>query len=101
MPAALTFPTLVSSQDSKKYRVELDDNTMSEELEGGYTVTRARTTRRARRTWNIGYTEITDADKIALENFFGQVLNAVIFNWTNTENNVVYQARFVGKLAFE
>lgn len=97
MPA---FPTLSVDHDSSKYSVELDDNTMSQDLEGGYTATRKRTTRKPRRTWTIGYTHITDADKNALVAFYEQNVSAVIFTWLNIEDGQTYNVRFVGKMKF-
>lgn len=96
------FPTLTSNMDSSKYSIELDDNTMSEELEGGYTVTRARTTRRIRKTFKIGYTYITDADKALLEaHFSATAVGALIFSWVNTEDGLTYLVRIKGKVGFK
>jgi hypothetical protein len=97
------YPTLPSDADpdSSKYAVELEDNTVSYDMEGGYTVTRARTTRRKRKTWSIGYTYIDDADRAAIEAHWQAMSgNAVIFEWTNPEDSVLYLVRFKGPLEF-
>lgn len=99
--SAPIFPTLSDGMDSSKYSEELEDNTISEQMEGGYTVTRARTTRRARKTFNVGYTHITDGDKALLEVFWDVTSGgARIFLWTNSADSVEYQVRFKGKLKF-
>lgn len=97
-----TFPTLSDNMDSSKYSIELEDNTMSDALEGGYTVTRARTTRRLRLTFKGGYTNITDTDKGLLMAFLNTTsVGALIFNWTNTEDGITYMVRFKGVPAFK
>jgi phage-related protein len=103
MPAPI-FPTLPSGSlpDSSKFEIELEDNTVSEELEGGYTITRARTTRRGRRIYKVGFTFITEADRAALEQFWETTSgNALIFVWTNPQDNVQQNVRFKGTLSFK
>ena len=58
------FPTLPSGSklDSSKFEVTYGDTTMRQEIEGGYTFTRPRTTRRRRKMFRCGYTDITEAD---------------------------------------
>lgn len=98
-----TFPALPSGAiaDSSKFGITLEDNTLRQEIEGGYVVTRARTTRKSRRVFSVGYTCIAEQDRAALEAFWQTVSgNAVIFLWTSPQDELVYSVRFKGKLKF-
>lgn len=66
------FPiaSLVGKEDSSKFGFEQEDVGIRSEMEGGWVVTRARHTRRPRRTWTTGFTDISDADKALLEAFY-------------------------------
>jgi hypothetical protein len=100
----LTFPTLPSGQtlDSKKFAVELVDNTLRKDMDGGYTITRPRTTRVSRRTFTCGYTSIPETDKAVLDAFFTSVLgNAQIFLWISPQDAQTYSVRFKGNLKFQ
>lgn len=99
---APTFPTLPSGAlpDSSKFEFTLEDNTMAEELEGGYTATRARTTRRARRSYKVVYTFLPDADRVAIEDFWKSVTGGIIFIWTNPQSGAAEDVRFKGKPTF-
>lgn len=93
---------MFNDMDSSKYSIELEDNTMSEEMEGGYTITRSRTTRRIRKTWKGAFTFIPDSDKLLMEAFWTTTSGkALIFLWTNAEDGVQYQVRFKDKLVFK
>jgi hypothetical protein len=98
-----TFPVLPSGAlpDSAKFSYELEDNTISYEMEGAYTVTRPRSTRAKRKLFNIGYTYINDADKDAIEAHYEAMRGGgVIFEWDNPEDEVTYLVRFKGKLTW-
>ena len=100
---ALTYPTLPSATkpDSSKYSMSIEDTAISDETEGGYTITRPRHTRKPRRSWVIGYSFIGAADKAAIEAFYDTCLGASrIFNWTDPESLTLYQVRFKGNLQF-
>lgn len=98
------FPTLPSgkSQDSSKYAVSKKDPAMRAEIEGGYVVTRARTTRKPTRLFKTGFTNITSADKQVLDDFYDTVRGgSVIFTWTDPESLVSYSVRFKGEFGFK
>lgn len=96
------FPTLAKGQDSKHYGVELEDPAMRTQMEGGYVVSRAKHTRRPRRTFKTGFTGIGAADYATLQNFWDTVRGgSVIFDWTDPITNVVWQVRFAEKLVFK
>lgn len=99
------FPTLIlarGGQDSSQYRVKSENPAMTTEMEGGYVVSRARHTRRPRKTFATGYKQITDADRKTLMAFYESVGGgSVIFDWTDPIDKIVYQVRFVGELDFQ
>lgn len=96
------FPTLSRSQDSKNLSIELEDKALKTEMEGGYVVTRAKHTRKPRRKFTSGFSQLTDADKATLENFWDAVGGgSVIFDWTEPSSNTVYKVRFAAPLAFK
>jgi hypothetical protein len=66
------FPivSLATKEDSAKYGFEQEDNAVKPQMEGGYVLSRPRFTRRPRRTWKTGFTDITNADKLLLEAFY-------------------------------
>lgn len=97
------FPTLPSGNklDSKKFDYELEDPSMTTEMEGGYVVSRARHTRTPRKTWRCGFTYIDNADRAVVENFWNQVRGrSVVFVWMNPQDNVEYRVRFKEKMSF-
>lgn len=101
------FPTLTSGQDSKLYTMTPEDPAIISEMEGGYVVSRPRHTRKPRRTFTTGYTEIREADKVLLENFYDTVRGgSLIFDWTDPQSVMnggtakTYQVRFQGEVKF-
>lgn len=83
MTITKTFPLNSARIDDSKYQEERLDPAMRATTEGGYVVTRPRYTRRPRRVWKIGFTNISDADKAALETFWNSVRGgSEAFNWT-------------------
>lgn len=68
------FPiaSLVGKEDASKYGFEMEDVTKRSDMEGGYVMSRPRTTRPPRRTWSSGFTDISNEDKLLLEAFYVQ-----------------------------
>jgi hypothetical protein len=96
-----TFPVLSKRQDSSKYGVEFEDPAKRSEMEGGYTFTRPMHTRAPRKTFKVGYTMLTATDKLALEAFWTTVRGgSLAFDWTNQQDNLIYNVRFKEKLSF-
>lgn len=90
------FPTLSDGSDSSLFQVTLEDVALRTKMEGGYVMSRPRHTRQPRRTFNVGYSYITNADRVLLTSFFDQVKGgSVIFDWTSPEDGGTYQVRFV------
>lgn len=96
------FPALPSGRnmDSQKYAFSRADAGMRAEIEGGYVITRARFTRRPPLIFKIGFTNITEADKDALDTFTGDVGTFRSFNWTNIANGIEYRVRLKGMPEF-
>lgn len=92
----MDFPTFQAGLfDSKSYSIEREDPAMRQAVDGGYDITRARHTRRPRRTYVAVYRNLNQADKTAIEDFWDDVGGgSAIFNWTNPENGTTYQVRF-------
>lgn len=101
--ATPVFPTLPSGAvlDSSKFGVTLEGNTLRQEIEGGYAITRPRTTRKSRKVFAAGYTCITEEDRSVLVSFCDSVgVDAVIFLWTNPQDLIQYAVRFKGAIKF-
>jgi len=98
------FPTLAltnGGQDSTKFGIKTEDVAIKSELEGGYVASRARHTRKPRKTFSTGFKAISDADRKTLEAFYERVGGAsVIFDWTDPVDGKVWQVRFEGEFSF-
>jgi phage-related protein len=90
----LTFP-FADLQDSSKYGVSQENQALASPMEGGYVVTRPRHTRKPRKTYQSGFTNLTEDQKNTLQDFFDSVFGgSVIFNWTNPTDDTVKAVRF-------
>lgn len=95
----LIFPTLTKIPDSKKFSEHQEDATIRQKMEGGYVYTRPKFTRAPRRTFRIGFTEIPQADKEVLDQFWRDVRGgADIFKWTHPITAEVIRVRFMSKI---
>ncbi|MCY1200492.1 hypothetical protein D9M72_119220 [compost metagenome] len=95
--APLLFPALPSGKsfDSSKFSITPNDPGMRHEMEGGYAVTRARFTRKPTRVFNCSLTNITQADKNALETFWDTTRGTSrAFSWTSLQDAKTYNVRF-------
>ena len=89
------FPVeLASEQDSSKFQVEQEDNAVKGETEGGYVFTRRRNTRRPRRTFTTGFTDISQALQEKLETFYDLVGTHTPFVYTNPATGKTFRVRF-------
>ncbi len=88
-----TFP-IQSQQDSKHYTEEFEDPSISKEMDGGYTTSRPSHTRTPRRTYTTGFTNISDAEKILLDDFLKEVRGGSEgFLWSNPVSDDVVTVR--------
>jgi hypothetical protein len=86
----MAFPSLTSCSPSvTQWEEEFSyDFTISSDKEGGYRETRARFTR-------------NPLDKITLRNYERQMLGgATAFNWTNPDDAVTYEVRFLEPIKY-
>lgn len=100
-----SLPTLSKGEDSEFFSVEYEDKAVTTEMDGGYKGTRPRHTRRPRRTWTTGYTDLSQADIELLEGFINTHGTYLIFDYVvpTTEEEVrvrlqeLPQPKYVGK----
>lgn len=92
---SLVFPTLSRGEDARFFGMSQEDPAMRTKVEGGYVFTRPRFTRRPRRSFTTGFTNISDADRALLENFWNDTKGgSSAFAWTHPFTNEVIQVRF-------
>jgi phage-related protein len=97
-----TFPTLSQDQDSRFFTEKRENPAIRTELEGGYVQTRARHTRTPRRTWTTGFSELTDADRAALNTFWDQVAGGSrAFTWRHPVTLANHTVRFAAEVSFK
>ncbi|HEV7284692.1 MAG TPA: hypothetical protein VGN75_07525 [Kaistia sp.] len=90
------FPaSLAARQDQSFYSEKPEEKEIKVSTEGGYDVTRPRTTRRPRMTFTTGFTDISHADKLALEDFYNQVRTSAFFAWPRPTDGVPVPVRFM------
>lgn len=90
------FPTLSTLPDQEHFREGRTHNTMKSKAEAGYVFSRPRTTRRPRRTFATGYTNITSADKAALQALWDEVFGqAESFTWPHPTTGEGIVVRFM------
>lgn len=89
---ATLFPSQ-SKQDAKYFATSQEDVAIIGSMEGGYDTARPRTTRKPRKMWVTGFTEITNAQKIALDAFYDTVGKYGLVTWTHPVSGVVYTVR--------
>lgn len=90
-----SFPTLDAKPDQKHFSEKVDNPAMSAKADGGYEFTRPRFTRRPRRVFTTGYTNISSADKLRLADFWNQVKGGSdAFHWTHPASNEIILVRF-------
>lgn len=91
------FPTLSNGYkpDSHQFVESTDDPAMRKEMEGGYTVTRPRHTRGPRKSWQIAYQQLGNADKALLDGHYTtQRGGSLTFTWTNPQSLVSWTVRY-------
>lgn len=103
------FPiaSLAGKEDSSKYGFEQEDVSIRSPMEGGYVLSRPRTTRPPRRSWTSGFTNISNADKLLLESFYNTKGSYMSFTYLVPVPNVeggakeTVTVRFLGPLKWE
>lgn len=95
------FPDFGGKEDSTKFTLELEDVGVRSEMEGGYVLTRPRHTRRPRRTWTTGFTDLSDDQKNTFEAFFNTHGTYKVFTYEVNTSNEIVQVRFSSVPAFD
>lgn len=88
------FPTI--PQDSAKFSERhAEDPAIQTKMEGGYTITRPRFTRRPRRRFTTGFTDLTNAQKLELQAFYDLMKGSSnSFNYSHPVDATVFLVRF-------
>lgn len=90
-----TFPELQNKPDASLHKEDQEDTGMSNQMEGGYVVSRPRFTRKPRKTFTIGYTNIPNDDFLKLQEFWDAMRgSAGRFLWVNPMTGKSYDVRF-------
>jgi hypothetical protein len=93
----MSFPTMPYSAeiDSSKFSPEKENPAMASKMDGGYVVTRPRHTRRPRRTFSCGFTDMNGARQVAFDAFYDSVAGgSAIFNFVHPITAEVIPVRF-------
>lgn len=90
------YPTLSRDFDSTSFQEESENTVIQpSNTEGGYTLTRPKHTRRPRRTFMFKHVDLTEAERVTLQNFWDTHKGgSLAFNWTHPVTLVVYNVRF-------
>ena len=94
MPNPVFPPSLAPLQDSKYFKIDLEDKGLKGEVDGGYVNARPRHTRKPRKTFKTGFTELTQTQMDTLEAFFELVGTYSKFDYTHPIKGTVHQVRF-------
>jgi len=96
-PAGMT-----SKEDSKYFEVSQEDPAIRTSTDGGYQLTRPRYTRRPRRVFKTGFTQISEADRALLETFWNtQLGGSKSFTWTIPTTLEEVTVRFEEEMDFK
>jgi hypothetical protein len=95
------FPTFGDREATDKFGLSLEDVGIRSEMEGGYVLTRPRHTRRPRRTWTTGFTDLSNAEKETFETFFNNNGTYKVFTYLVKTSNETVQVRFAGVPTFD
>ncbi|MDT4825288.1 hypothetical protein FQZ97_585680 [compost metagenome] len=84
--------------DSSTYTVEQENPALTFEIEGGYTVSRPRHTRRPRKTYAFSMVFLTDEDRVIIQDFWDLVRGGSdIFDWVDPATGNTVAVRFKGQ----
>ena len=89
------FPAnLAKVQDSQFFSVEQEDNAIKGETDGGYVSARPRHTRKPRKTFTTGYTDISHAHYLEAIAFYETVGTYKVFTYVDRTTGTTYRVRF-------
>jgi phage-related protein len=99
----MDFPLDHNSQgwDSTLYQVERENQAITTEMEGGYMCSRPRHTRTPRKTFTLGWQNLSNTDYATLSAFWDSHFGASkTFTWTDPPTGTLYTVRFKAKDGF-
>lgn len=90
------FPGEIRVMDAASFEQGKEDPSVQpNDTDGGYLITRPRSTRRPRRNWRFKFVEMRDRDADGLERFWDAVMGrSNAFNWTHPQTGEVINVRF-------
>jgi len=89
------YPTLSKDIDASSFSQESENLAVATETDGGYVITRSKFTRRPRRVFMFKHTDISEAERNTLQDFWDARKGGVgAFDWTHPVTLVVYNVRF-------
>ena len=96
------FPPHGFKKEHSEYlRDGLQDDTMRQEMEGGYEITRSRTTREPRRLFSTGWEIVTESEKQILQNFQKSVgVTNLSFTWEHPTSREILIVKFTDQINF-
>lgn len=95
----MSYPSLGKLPDTIDPDGELEDNTIRSNVDGGYELTRQRSTRRRRR-WGLKYLLLNSTDSNLLRTHEGTVGCADLFNWTHPLTGTTYTVRYESPIKY-
>jgi hypothetical protein len=96
-----TFPTFGNREDSSQFGFDVEDVGIRSEMDGGYVLTRPRHTRKPRRTWNTGFTDLSNAQFNTFVDFWNTNGTFKGFTYVVRTSNEVVNVRFATKPEFK
>lgn len=96
------FPAeLWTWQDSQYFSVSQEDNAVKGETDGGYVYARRRSTRKPRKTFTTGWTDLSHERYLQAIAFYDQVGTWKVFTYKDPTTNVTYRVRFGAPLKWQ
>lgn len=90
------FPILSKDFDATSFKESSENPSVAGgETEGGYDYTRARFTRRPRRSFSFKFVDISEAERLTLQTFWDDHYGGSnAFNWVHPVTGQTYNVRF-------
>lgn len=89
-----SFPPAGVKEDSKHFKVTLEDKSLNSETDGGYVYSRPRHNRPPRRTFKTGFTDISEFDKLQIQSFAETHGMYLIFSYQVPDTGETVNVRF-------
>lgn len=90
------FPSNSLKEDASFFGEEHEDVTVRGEVEGGYIITRPRHTRLPRRTFETGFSDLSQVQLGQVITFAESKRGGLAFTYTHPTSGVEYTVRFKG-----